>query len=191
MNRIIQLILFVILIFFTLVFYNVYLADNKKISSVNNLSSNTILEQTGNNLIKNLKYEVNLDQDNRYIITAELSEITYENDNELVKMQKVIAIFIDGNNMPITVTSDKALFNSTDYDTKFRDNVIIEYIDNIIFADKMDLDFKNNIITVFDNVKYDGIQGNLSADNIKVNLISKKIDIYMNNNKDNVEIISR
>ena len=82
---------------------------------------------------KNLKYEVNLDHENRYIITAELSEISYENNNEMVEMQKVIAIFLDKNNIPTTITSDKAFFNSSDYDTKFRKNVNIEYLDNIIF----------------------------------------------------------
>ena len=66
-----------------------------------------------------------------------------------------------------------------------------EYIDNIILADKMDLSFKENMLTIFDNVKYNGIQGILRADNIKVNLISKKIDIYMNNDKENVQIISK
>ena len=191
MKRIIQLILFIILIFFSIIFYKYYLEQNKKTTLTNNLSSDKIPEKSENNLIKNLKYEVNLDQENRYIITAEISEITYENNNELVKMQDVIAIFLDKNNVPTTITSDKAFFNSTDYDTKFRENVNIEYIDNIIFADKVDLDFRENMITIFDNVKYNGIQGSLSADNIKVDLISKKIDIYMNKDKDNVEVISK
>ena len=191
MKRIIQLILFSTLIIFSLIFYKIYLEENKKTNSTTNSSSDKMSKNSENNLIKNLKYEVNLDHENRYIITAELSEISYENNNEMVEMQKVIAIFLDKNNIPTTITSDKAFFNSTDYDTKFRENVNIEYIDNIIFADKVDLDFKENMITIFDNVKYNGIQGNLSADNIKVDLISKKIDIYMNKDKDNVEVISK
>ena len=191
MKKIIQLVLFTILIFFSLIFYRFYLEGNKESDLVKNLTNDDNSTQTENNLIENLKYEANIDQDNRYIITAELSEITYENNNELVKMQKAIAIFLDKNNVPITVTSDKAIFNSFDYDTRFIGNVHIEYIDNIILAGKMDLSFKDNLLTIFDNVKYNGIQGNLRADNIKVNLISKKIDIYMNNDKGNVEIISK
>ena len=61
----------------------------------------SVLETTENNLIKNLKYEVTLDQDNQYIITSNLSEITYENNIEVVKMQTVKAIFKDKTNMKI------------------------------------------------------------------------------------------
>ena len=191
MKKIIQLALFGILIFFSLIFYRFYLDVNKETELVNNSTNEDNSTLTKNNLIENLKYEANINQDNQYIITAELSEITYENNIELVKMQKAIAIFLDKNNAPITVTSDKAIFNSSDYDTRFIGNVHIEYIDNIILADKMDLSFKENMLTIFDNVKYNGIQGILRADNIKVNLISKKIDIYMNNDKENVQIISK
>ena len=103
-------------------------------------------------------------------------------------MQKVIAIFIDKNNIPLTVISDKAIYNNSNYNTKFRENVKIEYLNNIILADKMDLNFENNTILIFDNVNYNGTQGNLLTDIIKINLITKKIDIYMKDYKDNVKI---
>ena len=91
--------------------------------------------------------KVKLDQNKQYIITSDLSEITYDNNVELVKMQKVIAIFIDKNNIPLTVISDKAVYNNSNYNTKFRENVKIEYLNNIILADKMDLNFENNTIS--------------------------------------------
>ena len=72
--------------------------------------------------------------------------------------------------------------------TNFRDNIQIEYLNNVILSDKMDLDFKNNVINIFGNVQYDGIQGVIKTDNIKINLITKKIDIYMKDYKDNVKI---
>ena len=132
-----------------------------------------------------------MDQDNQYIISSDLSEITYENNVEIVKMQNVTAIFIDANNIPLTITSDKAIYNNSNYNTNFIDNVKIEYLNNIILSDKMSLDFNKNLINIFGNVQYDGIQGAIKTDNIKINLITKKIDIYMDKDKNNVEIITK
>ena len=55
----------------------------------------------------------------------------------------------------------------------------------------MDFDFNNSLIKIYENVKYDGIQGNIITDNIKIDLITKKIEIYMSNNNDNVEVTAK
>ena len=178
MKRIIQLILFSIIILISLIFYQTYLKEVKKTSISIDKTQNKVIEGNQNNLIQNLKYEVRLDQNNQYIITSDLSEITYENDIEIVKMQKVTAIFIDGKNIPLTITSDKAIYNNSNYNTNFSDNIQIEYLNNVILSDKMDLDFNNNVINIFGNVQYDGIQGSVKTDNIKINLITKKL-IYI------------
>ena len=112
MKRIIQLILFFVIILTSLIFYQTYLKNIKEPSPKNNVTENKLTEESQNNLIKNLKYEVRLDQDNQYIISSDLSEITYENNIEIVKMQNVTAIFIDANNIPLTITSDKAIYNN-------------------------------------------------------------------------------
>ena len=54
----------------------------------------------------------------------------------------------------------------------------------------MDLDFTNDIIKIYENITYKGNQGTIKTDNIKIDLITKKIDIYMTNKKDNVEVIT-
>ena len=192
MKRYIQLILILILIIISFFFYKSYFLDDKKINLNNKKTNNKITnadeKNSNNNLIKNLKYEVKLDQDKQYIITADLSELTYEDDVELVNMQKVKATFISEDNIPLTITSETAIYNSLNHNTNFRKNVQVEYLSNIIVADKMDINFQENIITIYENVKYDGLEMNMKTDNIKINLITKKIDIYMNNNSKNVEI---
>ena len=191
MKRIIQLILLSIIIITSLIFYKVYFVENtKNQKQVVNLDSNSI-EQTENNLIKNLKYEVKLGKGIQYIITSDLSEISYEGNIEFVKMQKVIAIYLDITNIPIVVTSDTALYNAVSYDTKFKDNVRIEYLDNIILSDQMNLDFGENLITIFDNVVYNGGEGTIKSDIVKIDLITKQINIYMNSDKKNVEVIKK
>ena len=191
MKRVIQLILFSLLIIISIIFYKIYFVEKEQPKVEIDIQEEQQVPNTENNLIKNLKYEVKLDQDNQYIITSDLSEITYENNFEVVKMQNVTAIFIDQSNIPIIVTSDHAIYNNSNYNTKFYDNVRIEYLNNFILSDNMDLDFNNNLITINENVEYNGIQGTIIADNVKIDLITKKIEIYMDDINDNVEITTK
>ena len=131
---------------------------------------------------------MNLDNNREYIIYSELSELRYENNVEIVKMEKVFGVFVDNTNLPINITSDSAVYNRTSSNTLFEKNVRIEYMDNLIMSDKLDLNFEKNIVSIYDNVVYEGIEGKMVADNIVVNLISKKIEIYMHNNLNKVEI---
>ena len=189
MKRIIQLILFFSLIAISLIVHGLYFQENdKKINTQTNISTEKF-SGSENNLIKDLRYEVKLDSYNEYIITAELGELIYENDVEKVKMQIVIATLIDKNKIPITIKSNKALYDNSNYDTNFSENVKIEYMDDIIFSDKVDLDFKNNIINIYDNVVYNGTDGVMKADYITINLITKKINVNMKNKKNNIKII--
>ena len=191
MKKAIQLILFLILIIISIIFYKIYLnEDTKPIVNLKTQENQNDIT-TENNLIKNLKYEVKLDQNNEYIITSDLSEITYENNIEVVRMQNVEAIFIDQSNIPLIVTSNQAIYNNSNYNTKFIENVRIEYLNNVILSENMDLDFGKNLIKITENVNYSGVQGTIKADNIKINLITKKIQIYMNDTTDNVKITTK
>ena len=192
------MILLLILIATIVIFYNLYLKEENKIKidkqtstdlledNTNEMQDNT--NQIENNLIKNLKYEITLNQNNDYIIKADLSEIVYKDDAEIIKMYKVEALLIDKDNNTILITSDEATYNNSNYYTNFKKNVEIKYADNIIFAENMILNFENNLISVTDNVKYIGSRGAMNADNIEMNLITKKISIFMNNINENVEI---
>ena len=198
MNRIIQLILFFILIIIISVFYNKYFKENHKTETNNTLSitsssiqkEDDFTNQKENNIIKNLKYEISIRENNDYQIMSELSELTYEDGAELILMTKVTGILTDEISNSIIITSDKAIYNNTNYNTSFENNVKIQYLNNIILADNMFLDFKENFISVKNNVKYNGSLGNLEADNIKINLITKKINVFMNNANENIVILS-
>ena len=161
MNRIIQLILLSILIIIIFVFYNKYFKKNHKSETDNTLSitssqiqkEDNPTNQKENNVIKNLKYEISIRENNDYQIMSELSELTYKAEAgygmvELILMTKVTAILTDENNNSVIITSDKARYNNTNYNTSFEDNVEIKYFNNIISAENMFLDFKENFISV-------------------------------------------
>lgn len=198
MKKIIQLILLLSLVVMAIVFYKVYFSSNNKSqvfkelseenSEINNQEKST---SEMSNLIRNLSYDVTFDGDKQYSITADMSELTYENNVEIVYMQKVTAIFINENNVPLIITSDKATYNNSSYDTNFSENVRVEYIDNLINSEKLDISFAENIITIYDNVKYHGSSGTLNTDNVKINLITKNINIYMDNKEKKVEVVTK
>tara|TARA_B100000767_G_scaffold178625_1_gene166831 strand:- start:486 stop:1064 length:579 start_codon:yes stop_codon:yes gene_type:complete len=190
MNRVIQLILFFILVIIIFIFYNEYFKIDDRAKIENIISVDKPVSSKENSLIKNLKYEISISEDNDYQIMSELSKITYKDGAELILMQNVNAILTDENGNSVFVTSDNASYNNANYDTEFKNNIEIKYLDNVIFAEKMILDFKGNFISIYNNVRYNGSLGNLEADNIKINLITKKIDIFMNNANENVVISS-
>jgi hypothetical protein len=55
----------------------------------------------------------------------------------------------------------------------------------------LDLNFEENIIKIFNNVVYDGLQGVLKTDNVVIDLITKKTKIFMENSKDKVKASSK
>tara|TARA_B100001057_G_scaffold448163_1_gene488274 strand:- start:5579 stop:6085 length:507 start_codon:yes stop_codon:yes gene_type:complete len=147
-----------------------------------------VVENT-NNQIKDLKYEINLDKNNQYIITSDFSELINSNEYEIVKMQGVEAIFLENGKIPILIKADSADYNNENYSTNFENNVSIEYMNNKIFSNKLNLDFENNKIKIFENVLYEGELGIMKSDNIVINLTTKKIDINMDDENKNVELI--
>ena len=186
-KKLIQIILF-LLIFFLV--YKVFFSNDKSPVKNTNIDQFENIENP-NNLIKNLRYDVKFENNTQYTITSDLSEITYENDVEVVLMQIVKAIFKDKEGSILVIISDEAKFNNNTYNTYFENNIKITYQDNSIQSEKLLLNFEENVVTISDNIIYEGIQGLMKTDNIKIDLISKSIEVFMNNKKDKVEITSK
>ena len=191
MKKIIQFVLLLILIFLIFVFYNEYFKEKKEPIIQQKFPEESVISQADNNLIQNLEYEINIKKDNNYKLSSEKSEIFYKDSVELIKMYNVKAIFTDKNNTQIIVKSDEAIYNNDNYNTIFEKNITIIYLDNIIYGDKLNLDLERNSLIIYGNVKYEGVNGNLIADNIELDLISRQINIFMNQENKKVIINSK
>ncbi len=204
MKSFLQLFLFVILIIISYFFYESYFVENKNIEksiiekSLKDpiINQENIIEQKKNsedkkNFITNLSYKVNLANAGSYEINSGLSEVIYENSSEIVIMKDVSAVFADKKNNRILITSDFARFNSSNYDTFFRENIKIKYEDRIITSNKIDFNFVENTILIYENVIYTGFKEKIITDNIKINLITKHIEFYMNSQNEKIRIISK
>ena len=190
MKKVIQIVLLILLIVLIFLFFNTYFfKKDKKVELENQSIENKNFEtQTQNNLIKNLKYNVKFDDDSEYSIIAQTSELTYEENVEIVKMEIVKANLIDKNKIPLIIRSNKAKYNNFNYNTNFWDKVIIEYDDSIIISNNLDLDFNKNMIKIYNNVIYKGSKGIIKTDNVKIDLSTKNAEIFMDNSKNNVKI---
>ena len=192
MKKFIQLFLFLLIILLSFLFYFNFLktdkiSDTKKIEITENSSD----LDSDNNLIKNLEYNVTFDNNTQYRITAELSELKYLNEIEIVEMQFVTAIFSDKNGIPLIITSQNAAYNNANYNTEFSNNVKVIYLNNVLLSEKLNINFNENIIKIYENVVYEGIQGTIKADNVILNLIDKDMEIFMKNDKGKIEITSK
>ena len=193
MKKIIKFILILLLLAIIIIFYRTNFKEENKEKSKVNLEEkdqiNLSPSNNDNNLIKNLKYEINLDEINTYTITSDLGEIIFnDKGQEIIKMRMAKAIFSGETNIPLVIKSDFARYNTFNQNTEFFQNVNIQYLDKIISSDKMTFDFEKNLLTVNENVIYEDMNGNMTTDNIEINLITKKVEIYMNNNQDDVKI---
>ena len=193
MKKIIKFILILLLLAIIIIFYRTNFKEENNNKSKVDLEEkdqiNLSPSNNDNNLIKNLKYEINLDEVNTYTITSDLGEIIFnDKGQEIIKMRMAKAIFSGETNIPLVIKSDFARYNTFNQNTEFFQNVNIQYLDKIISSDKMTFDFEKNLLTVNENVIYEDMNGNMTTDNIEINLITKKVEIYMNNNQDDVKI---
>ena len=96
MKRLIQLSLFFLLFLIATIFYKSYFINKtpKKIINQKVNDDTNLPEMSKNNLIKNLKYDVRLNDNSQYTITSDFSEILYDGNAESVSMNIVIAKFI-------------------------------------------------------------------------------------------------
>ena len=196
MKKIAQFIIFLILIISAISFYNIYFKKDETIVYSDLVKKETLKPQVSkkesqSNLIKNLMYDVKFEDNSQYSISSDLSEITYSANDEIVNMQGVIAKIIDENNLSFTIVSNYAVFNNNTYETLFTKDVKITYLDNEISSQKLLLNFDENIVTISENVMYEGLQGLIQTDNIRINLKSKNVEIFMNNSKNKIKITSK
>ncbi len=179
MKKVIQLALLITIFISIYLFYFIYFKDNEELK-VNKKEFDTAeLNQDDNNSIQNLEYEVNIDEKNYYRLISKSSEVIYEDDVEFLKMEIVEGTFINDTNIYITIKSNKAIYNIKNHRTNFKEDVKVEYLDNTISGENLILDFEEQKVTIFDNIEYNGIHGKLFADKIKIDLVTKNVDILM------------
>ena len=184
MKRFVQYILILVLIILCIFFYKRYLNQEAKIiyyEKKNLILDDKLEKKSQNNTIDNLSYEANLDNNRKYKIKSDTSEIFNQDGIEIIKMRSVLAEFSQKNKFPLIVKSDEAIYNSSNYNSRFKKNVKITYFDHIIEAENAYIDFNSDIILINENVRYKGPIAKMFTDNIKIDLVTDSISVFMDN----------
>ena len=189
----IQLILALTVIIISIIFFKTYLVDSKLTQNPNKKTieiggSTTELGQK--NIIHNIEYISKDKKGNMYVITSEFSEID-EKIPELVLMKKVKATLSRRNSDSILIYAENALYNGQNHNTEFFTNVKINFNDQNISSNNLDLNIEKNFIKIFNDVVYKNLDTQLLADKIEIDLITKNSKIYMNNDPDMVKITKK
>jgi len=184
MKRFVQFILVLVLIILCIFFYKRYLNQETKIIKYEKkqaILNNNLEKKSQSNIIDKLSYEANLGENKKYKITSDTSEIFYQDGVEIINMNSVLAEFSQKNKFPLIVKSDEAIYNSSNYNSRFKKNVKITYFDHIIEAENAYIDFNSDIILINENVRYKGPIATMLTDNIKINLATESISVFMDN----------
>lgn len=172
----IQLILLATIIIISLIIYLNYFKDNNKnLKIINNKDDVSIGSE--NNLIKNIVYESSDNRSRRYIIKSKTGIID-ENSSELIFMENVNAEIIleDGN--IIYISALNAEYNIISYETLFKKNVKLNFLEHKVTSDNLDLLFKDNILTAYNNLLYKNSNLSINADKIEIDMITKDSKIF-------------
>ena len=92
---------------------------------------------------------------------------------------------------PLTIKSKNATYNTSNFNSRFKNNVKITYLNHLIEAENVYIDFKNNFILIKDNVVYDGPLASIASDGIKIDLVTKNISIFMDKKLDDINLKSK
>ena len=169
----IQIFLVILILFISFTVYQKYF----KISP--SLDTEVINKETTNqgNTLVNITYESIDNLGRKYIITAESGTFD-ENEPDLIFMLNVIANIYLEDNTVIYIKSSKAEYNSLNYDTKFQENIEVNYLNHNFFCNNLNIFFKDNLLEAFNDLIYKNLDIIMSADKIEVNLLTKNSKIF-------------
>ena len=95
--------------------------------------------------------------------------------------------------MPSSVSglsSKSAEYNKKNYETKFKENILINYLAHNIKTNNLDLSFEKNLAKAYNKVEYDNNNTKLYADILEIDLITKNSKIFMNEDYKKINIFT-
>ena len=179
--------LFLIFIFLTISIF-IYLEYFKKakLEIINEKKISQAIN-TGESLIEDLKYLSTDKEGNEYKIEAEKGNID-KNNPDIIYLENVKAIILLQNSEKILIESNYAKYNAKSYDTLFNNSVSVDYGDHVLKSEFLDLSFENNLVSVYENVRYLSGISSLRADKAEIDILNKKTKIFMQDPNNKVQI---
>lgn len=172
------------------IYFNFFLNNTSKIEIDLDLEKNNEKIINNSNVIKNVNYSSKDRNGNEYIIIAEEGEIDLRN-KDIIYLKNIKSLIKLFNSGKITINSKFGKYNVLSYDTIFNENVYITYKDIEIYGDYLEFSIQNNLMRISKNVILVNPSNILKADGIDMDIQTKDIKIYMNEENKKVNIKSK
>ena len=184
---IIQVFLFLLIIIISVIFFKFYFKPTNLTKEYDSKINNSYSNQ--NNLMSNIKYVAADKIGNEYIVQSKLAEFDLNQPN-LILMEDVNGVIQFTNSSPILISSDKAIYNKLNHDTKFFENVLAVYDDHKISSQNLELFFDKNLASISKKIIYKNLNTELRADRIEIDLVTKNSKILMDKKTKKVKVIT-
>ena len=170
--------------------YFLYFTGNKNIVAIKSKVNENNFIKNEDDLITEMKYFSEDNKGNKYEIESDYGVINPDQTN-LIKMSEVKATVYLSNGEKIFIRSKQAKYNNDNNDTTFSGSVKMNYGNNEISAENLELSFRNNFVTLYKDVNYDNGISNLIADKVMIDLVKKNTKILMNDKNRNIIVRSK
>ena len=139
------------------------------------------------NVVKDVEYLTTDKNGNKYKILA-TSGRTNAKDKNILDLDNVRGIITSNNRSTVYIVSDYAEYNSSNLNSTFYQNVVINYEDKEITCEIFEVDMQTNIAIAYNNVVVTDPQSIMKAGKIILDIETKVININPENKKNKVKI---
>ena len=160
--------------------------DNKITDKILEENKNEYNDIKNNNLTKEIEYITTNKNGDIFKIIAKYGS-TNKNDNKILDLEEVIGTISSNKKSTINISSKFAKYNYTNQNSKFYNNVKIDYDGKTINCDNLEIMINENIALAYDNVIVKSENSLIKAQTISLDLITKDIEI---NSKNKIKIRS-
>ena len=191
-KKVIQILIILLIILISYLVLNIYFIDKKDISDLD-LNENLIIKEDNsnlNNVIENLEYKSSDKSGNIYIIKAKRGKVDLEKENLLI-LEDVYGEIKLLEKSTIYIYSNFAQYNRNNFDTRFYQNVLVNFEDKRFNCDNLDLFFKDNFGSMYNNIVFVDKNTQINADQVNMNLLNGDINIKMFQEEKNIKILKK
>ena len=191
-KKVIQILIILLIILISYLVLNIYFFDKKDISDLD-LNENLVIEEDNlnfDNVMENLEYKSSDKSGNNYIIKAKKGKVNLEKENLLILEDVYGEIKLVGKST-IYIYSNFAQYNRNNFDTRFYQNVLVNYEDKRFNCDNLDLFFKDNFGSMYNNIVFVDENTQIIADQVNMNLLNGDINIKMFQEEKKIKILKK
>ena len=176
--------IFIFVVISLLVFFKYFDETISKGDLKTNLENTT---NTSESLIEDLKYLSTDKEGNEYKVEEKKGNIDKDNP-DIIFLENVESVILLKNSDKILIKSKFAKYNTKNFDTLFSNSVSMDYGEHSLKSEFLDLSFENNLVSIYDNVRYLSGISSLRADRAEIDILNKKTKIFMKDPNNKVQI---